>query len=102
MPPSARLVRSRPLWDRVKDYLNPGDFLLYVSEEVETRDWESKQFVLPIACGLHFVFLIARANVTASSDDYDDVFADDYSGSGWLTYIVSTIIWLEEIEGIGN
>ena len=92
MPPSGRLVRSRPLWDRIKDYCNPGDFLLYLSEEVETRDWESKQFVLPIACGLHFVFLIARANSAGSSDYYDDVFADDYSGSGWLIYIVSAFL----------
>lgn len=75
--------------ERIRDYLNPGDFLLWLSEEFETRDWDSKQVGTPLALGLHVVFLIARAN---SGSPYgnggDDVFGDIEYRSGWLAYIV--------------
>lgn len=88
-----RLVRRKPLLDRIKDYLNPGDFLLWLSEEFETREWDSKQFGAPIALGLHVVFLIARANSGSSRNSgHDDVFGDASSGSSWLTYIVRTLL----------
>jgi hypothetical protein len=84
-----RLIRRKPLVERIKDYLNPGDFLLWLSEEIETRDWDSKQFATPFALGLHIVFLISRANCgTSSRGGGDDVFGDDYSGTGWFSYIV--------------
>lgn len=87
-----RLVRRRSLQDRIKDYLNPGDFLLWLSEEFETRDWDSKQFGAPLALGLHFLLLVARANTGRSSRNRgDDVFGDVGSGTGWLSYIVSIV-----------
>jgi hypothetical protein len=86
-----RLVRRKPLLDRIKDYLHPGDFLLWLSEEFETREWDTKQFGAPVALGLHVVFLIARANSGSSRNtSRDDVFGDSKSGPGWLTYIVRT------------
>jgi hypothetical protein len=86
-----RLVRRKPLLDRIKDYLNPGDFLLWLSEEFETREWDTKQFGAPIALGLHVIFLIARANSGISGEKVrDDVFGDANSGTGWLTYVVRT------------
>ena len=86
-----RLVRRKPLLERVKDYLNPGDFLLWLSEEFETREWDSKQFATPLALGLHVVLLIARANSESSGrSNGDDVFGDDYPGTGWLSYVVRT------------
>jgi hypothetical protein len=86
-----RLVRRKPLLDRIKDYLNPGDFFLWLSEEFETREWASKQFGGPLALGLHVVLLIARANSGGSgSSGHDDVFGDGKSGTGWLSYIVRT------------
>ena len=76
--------------ERIKDYLNPGDFLLWLSEEIETRDWDSKQLATPLALGLHLVFLVARANIGSSGRSRgDDVFGDNYSGIGWFSYIVS-------------
>jgi hypothetical protein len=85
-----RLVRRRPFLERIKDYLNPGDFLLWLSEEFETRDWDSKQVGTPLALGLHVVILIARANSGSSyGSGGDDVFGDYEYGSGWLSYIVS-------------
>lgn len=90
MPTMPRLVRRKPTLQRIKDYFNPGDFLLWLSEEFETRDWDSKQFGTPLALGLHVVLLIARANTGSSvGRGGDDVFGDDYSGTGWLSYLVS-------------
>jgi hypothetical protein len=73
----------------MKDYLNPGDFLLWLSEEIETRDWDAKHFGTPLALGLHIIFLVSRANSGNSNrGGGDDVFGDDYSGTGWFSYIV--------------
>jgi hypothetical protein len=83
-----RLVRRKPFLARVKDYLNPGDFLLWLSEEFETREWDSKQVGTPLSLGLHVVILIARANSGSSYGEGDDVFGDYENGSGWLSYIV--------------
>lgn len=84
-----RLIRRKPLVERIKDYLHPGDFLLWLSEEVETRDWDSKHVATPIALGLHFPLLIARANTGKKANSGDDaVFGEDYSRTGWLSYIV--------------
>jgi hypothetical protein len=84
-----RLVRRRPLSERIISYLNPYDFLLWLSEEFEGGDWEQleKNWALPIGIALNLVFLIARANSRSSgSKAFDDVFGDDDSTSlrGWL------------------
>ena len=85
-----RLVRKKPMVERMKDYLNPGDFLLWLSEEIETRDWDSKQLGAYLALGLHTAFLIARANSGRSGRRReDDVFGDRSSGPGWFSYFVS-------------
>ncbi|CAG8972547.1 hypothetical protein HYALB_00001239 [Hymenoscyphus albidus] len=90
-----RLIRRKPLLERIKDYLHPGDFLLWLSEEIETRDWDSKAFAGPFALGLHVVFLISRANSGVSSGwGGDDVFGEDSSGSGWLAYILSFFVYV--------
>jgi hypothetical protein len=94
-----RLVRRKPLLDRVKDFLNPGDLWLWISEWIETRDWDSKQYVGPLAFGFHLVMLIARANVGGSRNSgRDDVFGDDYSGTGWLSAIVRDLLAKEYLE----
>lgn len=92
-----RLIRRKPLFERVKDYLHPGDFLLWLSEEIETREWDSKQFAGPLALGLHVTFLISRANSGVSSGwGGDDVFGEDTSGAGWLAYIVKSLFLPEK------
>lgn len=67
--------------------MNPMDFLLWLSEEMETREWESKLVGTQLGLGLNFIFLIARANI-GSSTSTDDVFSDD-DGVGWLALCVS-------------
>jgi hypothetical protein len=85
-----RLVRRRPLLERLKAYLNPLDFLLWLSEEIETRDWDDQSFANPLGAALNFIFLLARANSgpSRSTSTRDDIFGDS-SGSGWFSWFVS-------------
>ncbi|KAI2624269.1 hypothetical protein GGR54DRAFT_568592 [Hypoxylon sp. NC1633] len=86
-----RLVRRRPLAERVKAMLNPMDFLLWLSEEIETRDWDSKLVGTQVGVVMNFAFLLARAN-SGGSRAGDFVF-DEGSVSGWFTFFVGTLIW---------
>ena len=81
-----RLVRRKPLLERISTMLNPMDFLLWLSEEMETRDWDSKTAGTQLGIGLNFVFLVARANFGSSKPD-DDIFGSD-AGSSWISLIV--------------
>ena len=92
MPPSQRLVRRAPLVSRIKAYLDPVDFLIWLSEELNSNSLEDtfKQWAAPIGLALNVIFMIARANVQETEPGYD-VFADAYErqGSGWLAWFVS-------------
>lgn len=84
-----RLIRRRPLMERIKSALNPWDFFLWVSEEIETRDIGSnKALGTQLGLALNFVFLVARANGVYSTGSADDVFGD-VEGAGWFAYFVS-------------
>ncbi|ORY65240.1 uncharacterized protein BCR38DRAFT_193758 [Pseudomassariella vexata] len=85
-----RLVRKAPLAERVKAMLNPMDFLLWLSEEIETRDWNSKVVGTRLGLSMNFMFLLARAN-SSKSTTADDVFGDG-GESGWLTF-VGALVW---------
>ncbi|KAB8292316.1 hypothetical protein EYC80_008058 [Monilinia laxa] len=90
-----RLVRRRPLRERITDLFNIQDWLLWISEEIETRDWDSSTYANPLGFGLHFVLLIARANSGSEGyGDGDDVFGDVPSGSGWLSYLSTLVVYL--------
>jgi hypothetical protein len=89
-----RLVRRQPLSERIMAAMNPMDFLLWLSEELETRDWDSATAGTQMGLAMNFLFLLARAN-SSSSTKSDDVFSDETS-SGWLTFFVSFMLlgWL--------
>jgi len=95
MPPArVRLVRKESLTSRLKNYLNPWDFLLWASEELNSNDLEDvyKQWSIPIAILLNSAFMIARANSGGDGGSSgDDVFGDYHErrGSGWLVWFVS-------------
>ncbi|KAF9893820.1 hypothetical protein FE257_009990 [Aspergillus nanangensis] len=91
-----RLVRRRPLVERIKSYLNPLDFLLWLSEEVDTGDWDQfeKDWALTLGVVLNLVFLVARANSQpTSSRAVDDVFGDD-GGAPWFSWLASFVVHL--------
>ena len=95
MAPPRRLIRRQPLADRIKGYLNPYDFLLWLSEELETSDWDNwqKTWGTPLGLVLNLTMLIARANVGASGGyDEDDVFGDD-EGVSYLEWFVSQALY---------
>lgn len=83
-----RLVRRRPLWERITSNLNPMDFLLWLSEELETRDWDSKLVGTQLGVVMNILFLLARANVGLTSSTDDDIFGDE-TKIGWFSYVVS-------------
>lgn len=91
MPP---VVRRQPLFERVKAFLNPLDFLLWLSEELDANGWDQleKEWAIPIGLGLNVVFLIARANSNHAARKYDDVFGESTAGSGWLGWLVRGIL----------
>ena len=87
----ARLVRRRPLGERIQSWFNIWDFLLWASEEVRGNDWDQveKDYGLFIGIGLNLMFLVARANSRSSgSKAIDDVFGED-EGVPWLSWLVS-------------
>lgn len=86
-----RLVRRQPLRERIMAALNPMDFLLWLSEELETRDWDSATAGTQMGLAMNFVFLLARAN-SGSSTKSDDIFSDETS-SGWLSFLVSSLLF---------
>jgi hypothetical protein len=90
----SRLVRRESLMTRLQNYLNPLDFLLWASEELNSNDLEEtfKQWSIPVGVLLNFMFIIARANSVGDSSSIDDDVFGDYherTGSGWLVWFVS-------------
>jgi hypothetical protein len=87
-----RLVRRAPLSQRIKAYLDPWDFLLWLSEELNSTEWEDflKEWSIPLGVGINLIFIVARANSRADSLG-DDVFGDldSLQGTGWRPWIVS-------------
>ncbi|KAF5589923.1 hypothetical protein FPANT_6161 [Fusarium pseudoanthophilum] len=86
-----RLVRRQPLRERIMAAINPMDFLLWLSEELETRDWDSASVGTQMGLAMNFAFLLARAN-SGSSTPSDDIFSDE-SSSGWLSFLVYPVVW---------
>jgi hypothetical protein len=67
--------------------LNPMDFYLWLSEEIQTLNWDSKAFGTRFGLAANFVFLLARANA-GKTRDVDDVFGDAPT-NGWVSLLVS-------------
>jgi hypothetical protein len=96
-----RLVRRRPLAERIGSYLNPWDFLLWVSEEIEGNDWDQleKDWGMAIGVALNAIFLIARANSQSSGNRaIDDVFGEE-SGVAWGSWLVSCRAAVSSCQG---
>ncbi|KAL5889329.1 hypothetical protein ACKVWC_004561 [Pyricularia oryzae] len=99
MPPRQRLVRRRPLSERISGWLNPSDFLLWASEEIKTRDLDAASVGTKIAVGANVVFLIARANYGATITG-DDVFSEPRFN--WATLFAKQVVWVLALGSIIN
>ena len=84
-----KFVRRQGLIERLKDYFNVYDFLLWLSEEVESSGLEQleKEWAIPIGLVLNIIFLLARSNSTQTTKSYDDVFGEA-RGSAWSVWLV--------------
>jgi len=90
MPP---LIRRKPWSEKLREHLNPYDFLLWLSEELHDSAWDEslQDWATPIGAGANLLFLIGRANSGASgSGGRDDVFGNfsGRRGTGWLAWLV--------------
>ncbi|EAQ88262.1 hypothetical protein CHGG_04881 [Chaetomium globosum CBS 148.51] len=83
-PRPQRLVRRQPLMERLRAMLNPMDFYLWLSEEIQTFNWDSKTFGTRFGLVANFIFLVARANAGTTREAVDDVFGDA-PANGWFT-----------------
>ena len=87
-------MRRRPLLERIQTYLDPGDFLLWLSEELndDTHEDFLNSWAIPIGIVLNFLFILARGSSSpGDSRGSDDVFGDidGKRGSGWFAWLVS-------------
>lgn len=92
-----RLVRRRPLVERIKAYLDPVDFLVWLSEQVDSSNWDQwhKDWATSFGFGLNVIFILARANSGISSRRRgDDVFGDDSNYTSWKSWPVCAFLHL--------
>ncbi|KIH93975.1 hypothetical protein SPBR_05801 [Sporothrix brasiliensis 5110] len=87
-----RLVRRQTLSQRITAAMNPWDFLLWLSEEIETRELDAVVVGSQVGVVANFLFLLARANLGSSNSADDDVFGDG-SGRSWLSYLIQLLVW---------
>ena len=83
-----RLVRRKPLLERIKSNLDPVDWWFALTEIFETGDLYTQSLGTTLGLGCNFVYLLARANSGRKSKNIDDVFGDSGS-AGWLGWLVS-------------
>lgn len=93
---TTKRVRRAPLTERIKAQLDPWDFLLWLSEELNSNEWQESlaQWASPVGVVLNIIFMISRANVgSTSSSIADDIFNDYHErrGTGWLGWLVSPV-----------
>jgi len=91
-----RLVRRAPLSERLKDYLDPHDFILWLAEELNDDSYDEwlQAWSTPIGIGFNVVFILARgASVRTKKDKIDDVFGDP-GYSGWFAWIATFLVHL--------
>ena len=92
-----RLVRKTPLSERIKAYLDPYDFLLWLAEELNDDAYNEwlKDWATPIGIALNVIFILARgASKSGSRGGGDDVFGE-VNGSGWFAWFVRLELLLE-------
>lgn len=83
-----RLVRRDPLSKRLKEYLDPYDFLLWLSEllQDDTYDEWLNGWALFIGIGLNILFIVARwSSASRNGKSNDDAWEfDSRSGGSWF------------------
>lgn len=99
-----RLVRRAPLWERIQAYIDPSDWLIYLSEELSSSDWDAfaSHYALCIGFAANIVFLVAQANSGASTASDDDGVFSDVQGPGWLQWVANVVAVVLACMCFGN
>jgi hypothetical protein len=101
-----RLVRRAPLTERIKAYLDPMDWLMWASEELNSSDWEdfAKSYAISLGLAMNVLFVVAKANANASSTGKaDDVFGEPKgTGPGWLKWFMGLIVLVLTVVSFAN
>jgi hypothetical protein len=99
-----RLVRRAPLAERIKAYIDPSDWLIWISEELNSNDWEdfAQAYAVYIGFGANILFVIAQANSGASNQyDRDNIF-QDVPGPGWMKWFMNLLVLVLAGTAFGN
>lgn len=99
-----RLVRRAPLSERIKAYTNIGDWLLWISEELHSSDWEefAASYAHYLGFGANLLFILAQANSGAASSSDDDGVFREVTGPGWLKWMMNLLVLVLGGASFGN
>ncbi|OAL48122.1 hypothetical protein IQ07DRAFT_589589 [Pyrenochaeta sp. DS3sAY3a] len=99
-----RLVRRAPLVERIKAYIDPSDWLIWISEELNSSDWDefAASYALYLGTGANLLFLVAQANSGASTSLDDDGVFKDLSGPGWTKWLMNLLVLVLASASFGN
>ncbi|PVH93621.1 hypothetical protein DM02DRAFT_619159 [Periconia macrospinosa] len=89
-----RLVRQRPLGERIKSWIDPEDWHIWISDKLDSEDWEdfAKEHSRILGFAMNLVFIIAQANASRSSESDDDVLLGGNGGPGWFAWFCRLLI----------
>ncbi|KAL8659621.1 MAG: hypothetical protein Q9226_000326 [Calogaya cf. arnoldii] len=100
-----RLVRRRPLLERIGAWFNPLDLWLWLSEGFDSSDWEQwqKDWSITIGISLNITFLVARANTGSRSRPRgDNVFGDDHTYTGFTALLATFAVHILSLLSLSN
>jgi hypothetical protein len=99
-----RLVRRAPLSERIKAYIDPSDWLIWISEELNSSDWDefASSYALYIGFGANLLFILAQANSGASTSSDDDGVFREVSGPGWIKWMMNLLVLVLAGACFGN
>ncbi|KAL6154769.1 hypothetical protein ACJQWK_00733 [Exserohilum turcicum] len=89
-----RLVRRAPLSERIRAYLDPSDWLIWISEELNSSDWDefAASYALYLGFGANVLFVLAQANSGAPAASDDDGVFNQVDGPGWIKWILGLVV----------
>lgn len=99
-----RLVRRAPLWQRIQAYTDPLDWFIYISEELNSSDWDqfASNYALYLGFAANVVFVVAQANSAASAASDDDGVFSDVKGLGLLPWLANILVLVLSCICFGN
>ncbi|KAF2846512.1 hypothetical protein T440DRAFT_471777 [Plenodomus tracheiphilus IPT5] len=99
-----RLVRRAPVSERIKAYIDPSDWVIWISEELNSSDWDefASSYSLYLGFGANLLFILAQANSGASSISEDDGVFNTVQGPGWLKWFANLLVLALTGASFGN